>query len=130
MKVDWRLRIKSVVEDVCGCELIKYSKQENILIARRIYCMICKVFTTHTLTEIGEVIEIDHSGVTYNIRKFKEGVDFNGEGLEDYNTVANIVTEMINNSKFSFSMKKDVINKEDFAKFKFKLMQLIDEYLT
>ena len=85
------LNIVSIELEENQFDILSTSRKRELVDARRIYAMIAKETTTHTLDEIAYEINRDHAGILHYVRTGDELTKCNKEFNDKYTRVRKIL---------------------------------------
>lgn len=87
--------LEKILEDVCdyydvSMECIKSKDRfQNLVDARQVYCYLCRSYTVASLSEIGNLINRDHSTVVWGVNKIKDFIDVDKSTSRDIELIVN-----------------------------------------
>jgi chromosomal replication initiator protein len=73
--------LDKILEDVCNYYNLKIDfvksndRYQHLVNARQLYCYLCRNYTVASLSEIGNLINRDHSTVVWSVNKIKDFID-------------------------------------------------------
>ena len=87
--------LDKILEDVCDYYDVKmeYVKSkdrfQNLVDARQVYCYLCRNYTVASLSEIGNLINRDHSTVVWSVNKINDFIDVDKSTSRDIEFIVN-----------------------------------------
>ena len=112
--------IKNYVNVYLQIDITKESRKRPVVYGRAIYYQLCRNFTTHSLSQIGSVVNKDHASVLHGLKTFKNFKEWNE------NLLLQIYHQIRIALKSEFLFAKPYLYKNDEEKFYF----LLHHYIT
>jgi hypothetical protein len=119
-KVKNLITIKDYVNTYMQLDITKPVRQRSYVYGRAMYYQLSRSFTTHSLTDIGGVVNKDHASVLHGLKTFKNFRAWN----EDY--LLQLYHEIRIALKSEFLFANPYLKKTDEEKFYF----LLHHYIT